>query len=220
MAKILRRTLTASGSRDSWQTYFEDIRQECSIITSVNRVSTSEVQVGINSECTMRFYTSGGTYFQFITPNGSSYDGLWFYGNVTLTSIYTDTLFYFQTHDNRYSPNGQRALFIYEIASGKCVYGWNLDSYFYPTAFRDIKTVTLTASGDSGVPYVHSALIPYSLDFDKIAYFDKDTLLNGSLKGLIDTNFMSCSNIAVDSVVTFNGLNYYSVGENTIIRID
>lgn len=220
MAKVLRRTIDAAGSKDSWQKYFEDVQQDCSLITSVDRVSISEVHVVINSECTISFRASGETYFQIITPNGSSYDGFWFNRYVTLTSVYTDTLYYLQTHDNRYSPNGQRMLFIYEIASGKCIYGWNYDSYFYPTAFRDIKSVPFTASGDPAVPYVHTALIPYSSNLNKIAYLDKDILINGTMKGLTDTNFISCSNVAVDSVLTFDGHNYYSVGENTIIRID
>ena len=219
MARVLRRQLYTRGSRDSWQSYFEEIQQDCPLITDVDRVSTSEVQVYINSECSIRFYASGETNFQILTPNGNSYI-YWFDTYVTLTSIYSNTLYYLQTHDNRYTPNGQRMLFIYEIASGRCIYGYDTTSYYYPASFRDIKNVAFTETGASSTYYKHGALIPYASTFDSIAYLDKDILLNGNIKGFTDTNFISCSNVPVDSVLSFNGANYYSVGENTLVRLN
>ncbi len=133
-------------------------------------------------------------------------------GLSTITVGYSDTLFYVYTRDQNGS-SGIGIFLVYEKTPEFQVY-----TYAESTGFPDIQTVTLTDMV-TGATYKHSGVLKYNTQPGYINY-TSDVLLIGTTRSYIDPNFISCSNVNADSVITFGGKNYYSAGTNTLIRMD
>ena len=133
-------------------------------------------------------------------------------GLSTVTVGYSDTLFYVYTRDQNGS-SGIGIFLVYEKTPEFRVY-----TYANSTGHPNIQTATFTDMV-TGATYNHSGVLKYNTQPGYINY-TSDVLLIGSTRSYIDPNFISCSNVNADSVITFGGKNYYSAGPNTLIRMN
>ena len=133
-------------------------------------------------------------------------------GLSTITVGYSDTLFYVYTRDQNGST-GIGVFLVYEKTPEFKVY-----TYAESTGHPNIQTATFIDMV-TGATYKHSGVLKYNTQPGYINY-TSDVLLIGSTRSYIDPNFVSCSNVNMDSVITFGGKNYYSAGTNTLIRMN
>jgi len=133
-------------------------------------------------------------------------------GLSTITVAYSDTLFYMYTRDQNGST-GVGIFLVYEKTPEFQVY-----TYAESGGHPNIQTATFTDMV-TGATYNHSGVLKYDTQPGYINY-TADVLLIGSTRSYIDPNFISCSNVNADSVITFGSNNYYSAGTNTLIRMD
>jgi len=135
------------------------------------------------------------------------------YGLSTITVAYSDTLFYIRTRDE--NSDGIGIFFVYEKTSAFTIYTYNTST---ASGFQDIKNYTFTDINNQNT-YKHGAILNYAAQSQYINYCG-DVLLQGTLKSYGDPNFIACSTITPDNVITFGSKNYYAVGTNTLVRMD
>lgn len=133
-------------------------------------------------------------------------------GLSTITVAYSDTLFYIYTRDQNGST-GVGIFLTYEKTSDFQIYAYG-DITGHPN-FQDY-TFTDIITGNQ---YAHSGVLKYTTDLNYIDYTE-DRLFSSGQREFVDNNFLSCSTITPDSVITFAGKNHYSVGPNILVSID
>jgi len=70
------------------------------------------------------------------------------------------------------------------------------------------------------IKYTHKPMLNYTTKFKSIDYTSSYFTQGNTLTDIEDTNFLTCSNVACDSIVSFDGINYFAVDSNTLIDID
>jgi hypothetical protein len=139
-------------------------------------------------------------------------------GPYTITVGHSDTIFYLQLNDS-YS-SGRRFGFIYEIINNSLLYAYKGTGMTSTTvaAFYPISDFTFTDI-ESLLNYTHGKRINGSVTVGYLM-FAEDVLFNEGVRAMADSNFISCSTITADNVVTFNSQNYYAVGPNTLLLME
>ena len=204
MASVVRKQINTSLT--AIYDFFSGLN--CPLL-SISQDSES-VTIVIDSEITLIF-TMRNPYI-YITYD-SVQRALQTYGVYTVG--YSDVLFYLQVYD----AYGRRQLFLYEIVAGNKLFGTNRSSTALSRPFYSIATVPL-ADLDTGFEYSHTKIIRYVDDTLYVDYLDTDILLLGSTFAFLDPCFITCTTVTEDAIITFGGHNYYSVGANTLLRID
>ena len=129
-------------------------------------------------------------------------------GNSTVTVAASNTLFYMQAFDG----DGRGPYFIYEKTTNFNVVAYTAGN----SSFRDIRNFTLTDL-NNGYEYKHRAMLNYTTQPDHINYA-QDMLFRSNVKSFEDPNFVTCTTVQADRMITFKGENYYSVGTNTLVK--
>lgn len=214
---------TSFNTFEGAMTFFENLNYP--LVTSSTRTGDN-VDILVDNTVTInigKFSSGGGNLLLTfaITYNGSSTGELTrvyvqrsgYYATLTLCS--TNNLFYFQIQDNTGSSGaGQDFTFIYQLINSNFYYGYKTGS----TAFHALETISLNAV-DNNV-YKYSSLIPYSAPAGQIYFRDSSLLLLSSIKAVETNEFISCSTVTLNSVITFNNKNYFSIGTNTLLPMD
>lgn len=68
--------------------------------------------------------------------------------------------------------------------------------------------------------YTYSPILNYSKPFGYIDYTNSIIFNNGYKTDIENTEFVACSTVTKDQLLTFRNQNYYSIGTNTLIPID
>lgn len=201
MATVKRSVLAYDST--IWANWFGSLG--CSLVT------IDGTDIVIDGIFTINLFYSGwsrvGIYKDGALVASSTVAGL-----STITVAYSDTLFYVYTRDQNGST-GIGVFLVYEKTPEFQVY-----TYASSTGHPNIQTVTFTDMV-TGATYKHSGVLKYNTQPGYINY-TSDVLLIDTTRSYIDPNFISCSNVNADSVITFGGKNYYSAGTNTLIRMD
>ena len=132
----------------------------------------------------------------------------------TVVITYSDKLFSLNVVDN----SGRAYAVIYEKIGDDCYYGWNgnVDNWSAYHGFYSIEEITITniATSES---YTHSARLNYSCQLGIVDYTD-DCFFKAGYRDIPEPNFIACSTLVANQIVTFEGVNYYSIGTNTLIE--
>lgn len=212
---------TSLNTFEGAMTFLENLNYP--LITSSTRTGDN-VDIVIDNTVTINIgkFTSGSNILLTfaITYNGSSTGELGrvyvqrsgYYATVTICS--TNSLFYLQIQDNTSGTTGLDFTFLYQLVDNNFYYGYKTGT----TAFHALETISLT-SGDNNT-YSYAALIPYSAPVGQIYFRNGSLLLLSSMKAVETDEFISCSTVTLNSVITFNNKNYFSIGTNTLILID
>lgn len=213
---------TSLNTFEGAMTFLENLNYP--LITSSTRTGDN-VDIVIDNRVTInigRFNSGGGNILLTfaITYNGSSTGELGriyvrrpgYYATVTICS--TNSLFYIQINDKTNNATGQDFTFLYQLVDNNFYYGYKTGT----TAFYALETVSLIG-GDNNT-YSYAALIPYSAPAGQIYFRNGSLLLLSSMKAVETNEFISCSAVTLDSVITFNNKNYFSIGTNTLLPMD
>lgn len=200
------------GSADAHvYTYYDFINAfNCPVIKSMEVVSGPELVINFDDivEVRITLVPGGGGYFKAIY-NGTetSYNS----GNVargmTLRAACSDQFFYFYTVDNR---GNTPVIFIYENIGSTRYYG-----------IQNVTTLAglpLTSITD-GLTYTHGARLNYSAGITAIN-FAADVLFREGVKITEDSNFIACTTVAADNIITFEGTSYYSITGHMLVALD
>lgn len=212
---------TSLNTFEGAMTFLENLNYP--LVTSSTRTGNN-VDIVIDNRVTINVgkFTSGSNILLTfaITYNGSSTGELGrvyvqrsgYYATVTICS--TNSLFYIQIQDNTSGSTGLDFIFLYQLVDNNFYFGYKHGT----TAFHALETISLT-SGDNN-SYSYAALIPYSAPAGQIYFRNGSLLLLSSMKAVETDEFISCSTVTLNSVITFNNKNYFSIGSNTLILMD
>lgn len=203
MAKVKRSALAYDST--VWANWFGSLG--CPLVT------IDGTDIVIDGMFTIKLYYSGwprvGLY-----KNGEHVAGPTVAGLSTITVCYSDTLFYVTTRDENGSV-GIGIYLVYEKMPDFTIYAYCPD---HSTGFQNIQDYTFTDRYTES-QYTHSGVLKYTTELNHIDYTE-DRLFSSGQREFVDTNFLSCSTITPDSVITFAGKNHYSVGPNILVSID
>lgn len=202
MATVTRQRLTNSAS--AWDSFFNGLN--CSLISSSGGV------VSIGTEFSLRL--SGITAYFY--KGDTSLVGSTYNWPMTVTVCCSDSLVSIQLQD----PQSRRITLIYEKFGDITIYATAGGGNNSGTAFHSINSLTFTEY-ESELTYNHKARLNYSnelgyIDFTSEVLFDS----NNYKTDIEDPNFIACSTVPSNQVITFQGKNYYSIGTNTLVLID
>ena len=140
-------------------------------------------------------------------------------GPYSITVGVSANLFYIQLNDS-YST-GRRFIFVYEKIGGHKLFAHNGTGATSETAvagFYSIASLTFTDI-DTLLNYSHGVRISGTASEGYLLY-SSDALFNAGVKDMEDPNFITCSTVVANVVISFDGSNYYSVGPNTLLLMD
>ena len=181
------------------------------IITSVT-VDGNYVYIEIDETVTLKWNGSASEAIKMIF-NGtestvSNCNSFFNARGGTITVIWSDDFMVIKSKNNY--DNTDKVTFIYEKL--------NESSYFGMINSLNMNGITMLNT-DDGLNYVHQARLNYAAEVEKIDV-TSDILFQGGYKALEDEQFLACSTISEDQVITFNGKNYYSLGANILVPLD
>ena len=131
---------------------------------------------------------------------------------ITVTVAVSDSLFYVRVKDSI----NYNVYLIYEKTDNFTIYSYTSNA---TARITDIRSFTFTDK-NTQLTYKHGAILNYNAQSGYINYAADVLLLSGSIRSFVDTNFITCTNINADSVITFGSQNYYAVGTNTLVMMD
>lgn len=193
---------------------FNDI--DCSIVS----IDLSGSVITFNIDNAVKIVMSSSSYSMWgVNDLGTDIGACMFNparANFTFTICYSDTFFYFQYRD----AYNQIFLSAYEIINGNRYFNAvNNDNdssgiTWYPITKIPLKQI------ENQTYYSHHAMLSYTTPLNYIDY-SSDILFSGdTVSDYIDTNTLTCSNVAQNDILTFKGHNYYSLGPNTLIQLN
>ena len=218
MATVRKDTISGYQKIDAWEKYFNSLH--CNLIT-VNRDGL-KLTININNLAEIKFsFRSYGDTEYFVdmayTLNGSAVTGPGVLAYTTTVIVaYTSTLFYIQVSD--YS--NRRFCCLYERINGEDYIGFRgatgVNQVYYPINSFNLLNVSTSNS------YVHGARLNYAKSGLNYIDYTGEVLfsLGTPVMCADDPNFIACSTISADLVITFNGNTYYSLSTNTLVAID
>lgn len=132
----------------------------------------------------------------------------------TAIITYTENLFSLNVVDN----SGRAYAVIYEKIGDSIFYGWNgnTDNWSAYHGFYRLEEITLT-NLETSETYTHSPRLNYSCELGVIDYTEC-CLFKAGYRDVSEPNFISCSAITANQIITFEGNNYYSIGSNNLVE--
>ena len=218
MATVRKDTISGYQKIDAWENYFNSLN--CDLITVDRDGLKLTININNLAEIKFTFRSYGDTDFfvdMAYTLNGSTVTGPSVLAyTTTVIVVYTDTLFFIQVSD--YS--NRRFCYLYESINDEDYIGYrgaNAENQgFYPINSFNLLNVATSTS------YVHGARLNYTKQGLNYIDYTSDALFSIGTSTMFfeDPNFIACSTIAADLVITFNGATYYSLSTNTLVEID
>ena len=145
--------------------------------------------------------------------NGSvvNYSYLNTWNALTLTVAVSDNMLYVQW---QLSYSNRTTAFLYEKIDNKKYWGaagGGADWY-------SIVSIPLTETS-LGASYAHGQRISGTAAAGTVL-FTGDALFSGGVKSIEDPNFLACSTLTANTIITMNNKNYYTVGANTLMLVE
>lgn len=141
------------------------------------------------------------------------------YNSLGLTALFNENIFYVQWN-GEYGA-GRRFCFLYEKIEGISYFGavgsGTETGDFH--AWYSIVDIPLTNVNNS-ITYAHGVILNYSVEQGYIHYTSDYLFSSGYKTSNADVNFLTCSSVPADHIITFESHNYYSIGANTLLRMD
>lgn len=211
---------TANYPAQTWslstlKIFFDNLN--CSIITT--DLSSNVLTIHVNGVVDFLFDFNTGTTRVVYNGVSTGYSYLNTWNSATITAVYSNVVFYVQFTCNYGS--GRRVLFLYESINGVDYFGAvgagtesTAGHAWYP-----ITSVTLLNTS-TGVTFSHDVILNYSVEQGYIHYASDYLFSEGYKTSAVDANFITCSSVPTNRIITFKSHNYYSVGANTLIQVD
>ena len=151
----------------------------------------------------------------YMEKDGSVITGNTVAGNMTFIIGYSNNFFYINMTDG----DNTGIYLVYEKATDFTL--WTASgSSGSSGGFQNIQSYTFLDL-NSAATYSRGAILNYAAQSGYINYAANILFYGGTTtKAITDPFFISCSTVTLGKVITFNGTNYFSVGTNTLLRMD
>lgn len=218
MGSISRYTFTDHAlTTTSYKSWLDSL--DCPLITT--NIDGDYLYVNVDDAYVL-YFNPWGTYRMGYQLRGESHDLAMLNPNHSQTIVvcFSDDVFYIQ-HNGNYGA-GRRMLSIYEKLDERrytANVGAGTDSSS-THAWYSIQDVNFLCLEDN-LLYKHDSRLKYEQKIDYIDY-TVDNLLTagGEITNTVDPNFVSCSTVIANSILTFNDQNFYAVGSNILFPTD
>ena len=210
MGKVSKYTYGVSGwdgDADIGKAYFDSLN--CPLITSTSLIDDSTFSITIDSIMVLTFMGSQSNHKVTLTYDGTTTEIGWIQNasSKTFTVTYSDTFIYIDFKD--YYPRYWK--YCYEKINNVGYYGTISGNYRY--------SEVLLTNLSTGLAYQHGIRIKYAAPTGTI-YYTTDALFAGTTKYVNDPNFVSCSTVTANQILTFRDNNYYSLDTNLLVHLD
>ena len=207
MAKVRRNVI--GGDPLSWVAYFSQFTSD-SFIT----VDTANNRIYIDETHSCYIYRDSWQYQFYINGTVSTQPA--FRSDDTITVAVSDTLFYMHAYN---SSQGDQMFVLAQKLDNGLIYKFTFKrdkvNQFIPL---DYSWDYIDMYNDS-LLYKHSKILNYSTSPNYINYTTDILLLNG-IRTYFDNDLIACTSVLSNNIITFGGQNYYSIGTNTLVRIN
>lgn len=202
---------------------FNSIKSDHPLITSVTS-ENNRVNINIdNSNVLFSFGSADGTYIKpwSYTYAGSTTDpgnAGYIYCNasnpVTIIVASSSDIFFLKIKSVGTSGNNTG------LTAAYCKN--NSDHYFGITINNPKATSieSLDLKTEDNAVYKIRKILDYTVEASHIDYVDYSILCSGTQPQYKFASIISCTTVTFDSTITFGGNNYYSLGNNTLIKMD
>ena len=121
---------------------------------------------------------------------------------------------------NVVDSNGRAYAVIYEKIGESIFWGWNgnVDQWSTYHGFYSLEEITMY-NLETSEAYTHTKRLNYPCPLGVLDY-SENCIFKGGYKDLIEPNFLACSTVTANQVITFDGTNYYSIGTNVLVEIE
>lgn len=207
MAKVIRNVV--GGNPSGWATYFSQFTSD-SFIT----VDTANSRIYIDEAHSCYIYRDWWQYQFYINGNISTQPA--FRSDDTITVALSDKLFYMHAYNS--SQGDQMFVLAQKLDNGliyKFAFKRDTSNQFIPL---DYSWDYIDMYNDN-LLYKHGKILNYSTSPNYINYTTDILLLNG-IRTYFDNDLITCTSVLPNNIITFGGQNYYSIGTNTIVRIN
>ena len=209
MAKV--KTSTASLDISYFLTFFESLN--CPLITVDRDNKTVDIDNNVTIAITVGSNVNYSRNFTF-TENGSSWTSGQYYP-VTIIACYSDKFVFLKIVSQNSTTT--YTTYIYE-KNGSDIYSGH---YLGSSASCDINSITTLNKYDSLDTYKYGVMLNYSNFTGYIDHTDLRLLTsNNEITSILDENFLACSTVTFNQVITFEGKNYYCIGTHTLVPLD
>lgn len=134
-------------------------------------------------------------------------------GKITIWICFSDTFFYLahQLSESR------KFSYLYEIIGddidAKAYEGWSQGNYLQSLKIKE-------KDSEDEQEYTHGILLNYKTRFRTIDYNDSYLFIGDKITNIVDSNFLSCSTVPADTILSFNEARHYSLDTNILVEID
>lgn len=212
MAIVKCKNLTVKNNAQGWKDFFDSFNS--SIIST--SISGEILNVTVDNDLIIQFDDFSGTWFYIrVYRNGTQLTSKPMEsgsdGKQELTIAASADMFYLQLKDR--FPHYFSV--VYENVASTNLYG-----YYYDASSRIPITAMTLYDVNSVETYTHGNVLNYACGIGTLNYLPNDIIYSGSSKYALDSNFIACSTVTLNTMITFNGKNYYSVGTHTLIPME
>lgn len=184
----------------------------CPLISSTALIDATTFSITLEDTVTIRFDCGTSNSYHAIKQiyNGSetTIGDIRTWEEKVFTVVYSSNFIYIK----KVATNTGRFGFLYEKYGDQKIFGSsNGNDWLF-------ETLPLLGSSD-GLTYYISKMLNYSQSVGSIDY-TVGSLFQSNLKIAEDNNYLSCTNVTADEVLTFESENYYSLGPNTLAKLD
>ena len=199
----------------SYKAFFDSL--ECPLITT--NVENNTLYVNVDNAYVLYFSIDPyGSQMGYIL-RGESHDleTININNAQRIVVCFSDDVFYIQHNQEYY--DGRRMLSIYERVDDKRLVANIAPGGLDTHAWYSIEDVTFLCL-ENNLYYKHRSRLKYAQKQDYIDYTVDNLICGDTITDIVDPNFVSCSNITANRVLTFNSTNFYAMSSNILFPLD
>ena len=208
MANAIKR---ANLNYDDMATFLSSVG--CPLVTKID-----DTHISIDNHVTLTY-----TYQQdYISINGGADTtcGRLQDPRTETTVVWNNNLFYYQTYYLWDNNTTQRSVVFYEQTGDTAWCGYQYTDWSARHTFYSLTDIPIYNIDDTTLTGYHRSAVNYGITPGYIDYTPYSLIVNGNNLQSVDSNFISCSTVTPEQVVTFDHKNYFAIGTNSLILLD
>ena len=210
MLKIVKAQFT---DNDSSMAFINNLN--CPILSAYKEDNVPVIN--INNIFTIKNYINNGFYIYTYGTQTQYIAGYW--SAPITTIIYDDNMVYLMMNNWWNGSQGSKKFVtMYDkINNDIALYGYKFLDSSNPLIIEDIDFYEVT----TGEQYRFSSIFKsYVVPENYIDYTEKMLFKANARTTIMAPNFLDCSNITPKNVITFNGKNYYTIGNYSLVEVE
>lgn len=180
-------------------------------------IEQTDLTIGEDTVISYRYYDHGAHIYindEYFSEVAESWH------IITSYVVYSDSFFYL-AHN---LDDGRVLTYLYEIIDDTIYEGWDKDSDRHRSTFQNLELSIKYDEEDPPRKFIHGKILDYRNQFKYIDYTDSTLfdITDGETNyiNLTDDNFISCSTVPVDTIISFDETRHFSLDTNTLVAIN